>query len=37
VINAELDEDHHVGVNDGVFAVCPGAYAGAAAGLIGVL
>ena len=37
VVDAELDEDYEVGVDDGVFAVCPGADAGAAAGLVGVL
>jgi hypothetical protein len=37
VIDAELHKDDHVGVDDGVFAVCPGSDTGAAAGLIGVL
>lgn len=37
VVDAELHEDDHVGVDDGVFAVGPGADAGAAAGLVGVL
>ena len=37
VIDAELDEDYEVGVDDGVFAGGPGADAGAAAGLVGVL
>ena len=37
VVDAELHEDYEVGVDDGVFAVCPGADAGAAAGLVCVL
>ena len=37
VVDAELHEDYEVGVDDGVFAVGPGADAGAAAGLVGVL
>ena len=37
VVDAELDEDYEVGVDDGVFAGGPGADTGAAAGLVGVL
>jgi len=37
VIDPELHEDDHVGVDDGVFAIRPGADTGAAAGLVGVL
>jgi len=37
VVDAELNEDYEVGVDDGVFAGGPGADAGAAAGLVCVL
>lgn len=36
MVDAELHEDNHVCVDDGVFPVCPGAHAGTAAGLVRV-